>query len=384
MRKTSPLLYRVLHASHHRTGDTWCIYPIYDFAHGQEDAIEGITHSLCTLEFQDHRPLYEWFLDNLPVPHKPRQIEFARLSLAFMVLSKRKLLELVQDGHVDGWDDPRMPTLSGIRRRGVPPEAIRNFCDRIGVARKDGVVDISLFEYEIREELNRTVPRTMAVLKPLKLVITNYPDDEVEYFDAPLHPEDEGYGTRKVPFCRELYIERDDFREQAPKKWFRFAPGKEVRLRYAALVTCNEIIKDDSGEVVELRCTWDPESRGGVSPDGRKVRGTSHWVSARHAKPARVRLYDRLYSVENPNAGDDNTTHIDHLNPNSLEVLDDAQLEPYLAEQPTGTRVQFERLGYFVVDKDSTDALPVFNRTIALRDSWAKLEKKLKAGSTKS
>jgi len=380
-----PLMYRVLHATHHRTGDAWCIYPMYDYAHGQEDAIEGITHSLCTLEFQDHRPLYDWFLDNLPVPHRPRQYEFAPLTLGFMVLSKRRLRELVEKGHVAGWDDPRMPTLSGMRRRGIPPKAIRRYCDALGVARKDpGIGDISRFEYEVREELNQTVPRTMAVLDPLKLTITNYPEGEVEYFDAPLHPEDESHGTRKVPFCRDLYIERGDFREEAPKKWFRFAPGKEVRLRYAALVTCNEIVKDDDGNVVELRCTWDPESRGGVSPDGRKVKGTSHWVSAPHSKAAEVRLYDRLYTIENPAKGEgddaDEKTHLDYLNPASLEVVASARVEPYLAEQSAGTRVQFERVGYFVVDSDATDEKPVFNRTIALRDSWAKLEKKLKSG----
>ncbi len=368
-----PPIYRILKATHHRTGDKWCIYPIYDFAHGQSDQIEGITHSVCTLEFQDHRPLYDWFLDALELDPKPRQIEFARLNIGYTVLSKRRLLQLVEADHVNGWDDPRMPTISGMRRRGYTPEAIRAFCERIGVARRDGVVDVSLFEFAIREHLNAVTPRVMGVIDPLKIVIENYPEGEEEEFDAPLHPEDESFGTRKVPFGRELYIERGDFREQANRKWYRFAPGREVRLRYAALVTCNDVVKNDAGEVVELRCTWDPESRGGRSPDGRRVRGTSHWVSAKHAVDAEVRLYDRLFNVENPMEGDD---FVAHLNPDSLEIKT-AKLEPHLANAQPGDRVQFERVGYFCVDLDSKPGALVFNRTISLRDSWAKLEKKL-------
>jgi glutaminyl-tRNA synthetase len=374
-----PLIYRVKKVTHHRTGDDWCIYPMYDYAHGLSDAIEGVTHSLCTLEFQDHRPLYDWFIEQLPVPHVPRQIEFARLNVGFMIMSKRKLLMLVRDGHVEGWDDPRMPTLSGLRRRGITPEAIRRFCDRVGVAKRDGVVDVSLFEFEIREHLNQTSPRAMAVLDPIKLVITNYPEGESEEFEARNHPDDDAAGTRKVPFSRELWVERDDFREEAPRKWHRLAPGKEVRLRYACLVTCNEVVKDASGEVVELRCTWDPESRGGTSPDGRKVRGTIHWVSATHAVDARVRLYDRLFTEENP-GGHEDRPFTDFLNPDSLKMVDGAKLEPSLARVEPGHRVQFERLGYFCADSQSKTEAPVFNRTIALRDSWAKIEKKLAKG----
>lgn len=374
-----PLMYRILKQEHHRTGDAWCIYPMYDFAHGQSDAIEGVTHSLCTLEFEDHRPLYEWFADNVPVEHKPRQIEFAKLHFTFTILSKRKLRQLVEHNHVSGWDDPRMPTLRGLRRRGYPAEVLIELCERVGVAKRDGIVDVSLLEHMLRDRLNRESPRAMAVLRPLKLVIDNFPEDEVLHFDVPNNPEDPDAGKRSVPFSRELWVEQDDFREEAPKKWFRLAPGKEVRLRSACLVTCTEVIKDPAtGEVIELHCTWDPESKGGRSPDGRKVRGTLHWVSAQHAVEGEVRLYERLFAVENPNDVAEGGTFLDHLNPDSLEVLKDSKFEPSLAthhDQP-GWRCQFERKGYFCVDRDSTAERPVFNQTIGLRDSWAKLEKK--------
>ncbi|HUH04872.1 MAG TPA: glutamine--tRNA ligase/YqeY domain fusion protein [Kofleriaceae bacterium] len=370
-----PPMYRIKKAHHHRTGDAWCIYPIYDYAHPLSDAIEGITHSICTLEFEDHRPLYDWFVDNTSVPSKPQQIEFARLNLTYTVMSKRKLLQLVQQGHVSGWDDPRMPTVAGIRRRGVTPEAIRRFCERIGVAKRDNVVEVEQFEHAVREHLNEVTPRVMGVLRPLKLVIENLPEGQVEWFDAPLHPEDPSHGSRKLPLTREVWIEREDFRETPHKKWFRFAPGQEVRLRYACLVRCNEFIKDDSGEVVELRCTWDPDSRGGDSPDGRKVRGTSHWVSAAHAVDAEVRVYDRLFDAENPLDGE--RDFLERLNPSSLEVLTACKLEPHLASAQPLDRFQFERLGYFCVDRDSASGALVFNRTITLRDSWAKIEKKL-------
>ncbi len=375
-----PPIYRVKKLSHHRTGDAWCIYPMYDYAHGLSDAIEGVTHSLCTLEFQDHRPLYDWFLEQLPVPSRPRQIEFARLNVGYMIMSKRKLLQLVRDGHVSGWDDPRMPTISGMRRRGITPEAIRALCERVGVAKRDGIVDVTLFEYEIREHLNATSRRVMGVLNPLKLVITNYPEGESEQFDAPYHPDDAEAGSRPVPFSRELYVEREDFREEAPRKWFRLAPGKEVRLRYACLVTCDEVIKNEDGEVVELRCHWDPQSRGGTSPDGRKVRGTLHWVSAAHAVDAQVRLYDRLFTEENP-LGHEGKGFEEFLNPESLRSLDGCKVEPSLAGATVGERFQLERLGYFCVDPDSAPGAPVFNRTIPLRDTWAKIEKKLAGGS---
>jgi len=387
MNLRDPLMYRIRHESHHRTGDTWCIYPMYDWAHGQSDAIEHITHSLCTLEFQNHRPLYDWFLDNLDLEKhdlaRSRQYEFARLNLSYTVLSKRRLLHLVRDGRVDGWDDPRMPTLSGMRRRGVPPAAIRAFCQRIGVAKRDGVVDVSLLEHAVREELNRTAPRVMGVLRPLRLVIENLPAGEVIEFDAPLSPEDPSLGTRKVPFSRVLYVDRDDFREEAPRKWFRLAPGKEVRLRYAALVTCNEVIKDpETGEVTELRCTWDPESKGGSSPDGRKVKGTIHWVSADHAVDATVRIYDRLFERPNPldvAEGEDWTAS---LNPESLQTLEGCKVEPYLATVGADYQCQFERLGYFCLD--AKDAVPgerlVFNRTLSLRDSWARIERQQQGG----
>ena len=370
-----PVMYRILHAEHHRTGDKWNIYPMYDWAHGQSDSIEGITHSVCTLEFADHRPLYNWYLDTLEIDH-PQQIEFARLQLNYTVLSKRKLTRLVNDGHVAGWDDPRMPSLAGLRRRGYTPEAIRDFCERIGVAKTNSTVDMALLEYCIRQDLNMRALRVMGVLNPLKLVIENYPEGQTEEFEAINNPEDESAGTRMVPFSRELYVERDDFLEDAPRKWHRLAPGKEVRLRYACLVTCNEVIKDENGEVLELRCTWDPESRGGNAPDGRKVRGTIHWVSAQHAIPAEVRLYDRLFATENPDDVDDEGDFTDNLNPNSLEINTHALVEPSLANAEPGERYQFERLGYFCVDPDSTPDNLVFNRTVTLRDSWAKIAAK--------
>jgi glutaminyl-tRNA synthetase len=367
-----PVIYRILHAAHPRTGDAWCIYPTYDFAHGQSDAIEHITHSLCTLEFEDHRPLYDWLIQHLSVPSSPRQIEFARLNLSSTVLSKRKLLRLVQEGHVDGWDDPRMPTLSGIRRRGVPPMAIRNLIDKVGLAKRDSVVDVALFEHCIREILNTDAQRRMAVLNPLKVVITNYPDGEAEELDAINNPEDASAGSRKVPFGRELYIERDDFMEDPPKKFFRLAPGREVRLRYAYFLTCNEVVKDAAGEVVELRCTYDPDTRGGDAPDGRKVKATLHWVSAADALDAEVRLYGHLFEVENPGADGD---FVDDLNPDSLEIRSGCKLEPSLGEFTTGEQVQFERLGYFAPDQDSTAEKPVFNRIVTLRDTWARIRK---------
>jgi glutaminyl-tRNA synthetase len=373
-----PPMYRIRKASHHRTGDEWCIYPMYDYAHGQSDAIERITHSICTLEFENHRPLYEWFLAEIGVEDPPRQYEFARLSLGYTVLSKRKLQILVEEGHVTGWDDPRMPTLAGLRRRGYTPEAIRAFCDRIGVARKDGVVDVALLEHELREHLNASSARAMAVLRPLRIVIENFPEGEVEWFEAQNHPEYPDRGSRKVPFSRVLYVEQDDFRETPPKGWFRLSPGAEVRLRYACLLRCREAMRDASGVVTELRCTWDPESRGGMPADGRKVKGTLHWVSASHAVDAEVRLYDRLFSVENPSQGEDTgTPFTTHLNPASLEVVKGAKLEPSLGSAEGGARFQFERLGYFARDiLDSRPGAPVYDRTIGLRDTWAKIEKK--------
>jgi glutaminyl-tRNA synthetase len=378
-----PPLYRIRKTPHHRTGDAWCIYPMYDYAHAVSDAIEGITHSLCSLEFEDHRPLYDWCVAQLrdrihadfDHDRTPRQIEFARLELGYMITSKRRLRKLIEDGHVDGWDDPRMPTLAGMRRRGFTPEAIRNLCERVGVSKRDGVIDISLFEHAVREHLNAITPRVMGVLRPLEVVIENFPEGHEEVFDAPLHPEDPSYGTREVKLTRTVYIERDDFREDAPKKWFRLAPGREIRLRYACLITCTGVEKDDSGEVVRLRAKWDSNSRGGTSPDGRRVRGTSHWVSKDHAVPAEARIYDRLFSAENPLNVEEGQTYIDNLNPNSLEVLSGARVEPYLASAEPGQRFQFERIGYFCVDGDSSPGGLVFNRTISLRDSWAKLEK---------
>ena len=371
-----PLMYRIRKVSHHRTGDDWCIYPMYDYAHPMSDAFEGVTHSVCTLEFAHHNPLYQWFVSHFDFDPVPRQIEFARLNLTYTVMSKRLLKRLVEEGHVEGWDDPRMPTIAGMRRRGYTSTALRRFAERIGVSRRDGVVDVGLLEHALREDLNATSPRAMAVLRPLKLVIDNFPEGEELELDAPYKPNDPGFGSRKLHLTRELYIERDDFMEEPMKKWFRLAPGKEVRLRYAALVTCKEVIKNDAGDVVELRCTWDPDSKGGNSADGRKVRGTIHWVSATHAVDAEVRLYDRLFNEENPLDDSHEGDFTDRVNPMSLEVIDRAKLEPSLAARTPGERVQFERLGYFVVDPDSTPDRPVYNRTIQLKDSWAKLAKK--------
>jgi glutaminyl-tRNA synthetase len=371
-----PTLYRIRHASHHRTGDAWDIYPMYDFAHPLSDALERITHSLCTLEFEDHRPLYDWLVNALIDGDKPQQIEFARLNLNYTVMSKRKLLQLEQQGHVTGWDDPRMPTISGLRRRGYTPEAIRDFCTRIGVAKKENVIDVAQLEHSVREDLNLRAPRVMAVLRPLKVVITNYPADQVEYVDVINNPEDASAGTRKVPFSRELYIERDDFMENPPKKFFRLSPGNEVRLRCAYFIRCTDVVKDAAGNIVELRCTYDPATRGGDSPDGRRVKATLHWVSAAHAIPGEVRLYDRLFSVEDPENVPDGRTFIDKLNPHSLEVLRDCRLEPSLASAQPGLRVQFERLGYFAVDDDSRPGALVFNRTVSLRDTWGKIAQK--------
>jgi glutaminyl-tRNA synthetase len=367
-----PVLYRIRRAHHHRTGDAWCIYPMYDFAHPPSDAIEGITHSLCTLEFEDHRPLYDWLIENLPVPSRPEQIEFARLNLTYTVMSKRKLLELVQEGRVSGWDDPRMPTLVGLRRRGYTPEAIRAFCDRIGVARRENVVDVALLEHAVREDLNKRAPRVMGVLRPLRVVIENYPADRIEEFEIGNNPEDPSAGTRLVPFSRELWIERDDFREDPPKKFFRLAPGREVRLRGAYFVTCTGVEKDPgTGEITSLTCRYDPETRGGDAPDGRKVKATLHWVSAARAIDAEVRLYDRLFTRELPGEDGD---YRDDLNPESLVEVPDCKIEPSVADAAPGTRYQFERVGYFCVDPDSRPGRPVFNRTVTLKDAWARIE----------
>ena len=369
-----PTLYRIRRTSHHRTGDRWCIYPLYDFTHCLSDSLEGITHSICTLEFENHRPLYDWVLDALATPCHPQQIEFARLNLTYTVMSKRKLLELVTGGHVRGWDDPRMPTISGFRRRGYTPEAIRDFCDSLGVAKRDGVVDMAMLEHSIREDLNRRAPRVMAVLRPLKVVIENYPDDRVEELEAVNNPEDPAAGTRRLPFTRELYIEREDFMEEPPSKFFRLAPGREVRLRYAYIVKCERVVKDPAtGEVVELRCSYDPETRSGSAASGRKVKATLHWVSARHAVTAEVRLYDRLFAVENPDAGKDGDW-LTTLNPEALTTLSDCQVEPSLAAAAVGERFQFERQGYFCIDPDATAGRLVFNRTVTLRDTWAKIQ----------
>jgi len=372
-----PVIYRILRATHHRTGDKWCIYPMYDFTHCLSDSIEGITHSICTLEFENNRPLYDWFLDELNVYH-PQQIEFARLNLSYTMMSKRKLLELVEQGVVTGWDDPRVPTISGLRRRGYTPEAIRDFCGLIGVAKSNSIVDITMLEHCIRKDLNQRAPRVMAVLRPLRVVIDNYPEGQVEEMEAVNNPEDPSMGTRKIPFSRVLYIERDDFREDPPKKFFRLAPGREVRLKHAYLITCVDVVKDEqTGTVIELHCTYDPETRGGAAPDGRKVRGTLHWVSAAHALEAKVRLYDRLFVKANP--GDEkNVDFKTHLNPNSLETLTPCCVEPSLAGALPGSRYQFLRKGYFCVDPDSSDGTLVFNRTVSLRDSWARIEKALK------
>jgi glutaminyl-tRNA synthetase len=374
-----PVMYRILNKPHHRQGEKWCIYPTYDFTHGQSDSIEGITHSLCSIEFEDHRPLYDWFLDALQVYH-PRQIEFARLYLSYTVLSKRRLIQLVEGNHANGWDDPRMPTLSGMRRRGYPAEAVRDFCNRIGLAKRDSMVDVALLEHCVREILNKTAPRVMGVLHPLKVVLINYPKGKEEQLEAINNPEDSSMGMRKVPFSGVLYIERDDFREEPPKKFYRLAPGREVRLRYAYFITCEKVIKDEkTGEITELHCSYDPATRGGDAPDGRKVKSTMHWVSAKHAIDAQVRQYDRLFMKENPLAGNEDFT--ESLNPNSLEVLTSCKLEPSLKDAKPGDRYQFERLGYFCVDLDSTAENPLFNRTATLRDQWAKIEKKLKSGT---
>ncbi|HYC60427.1 MAG TPA: glutamine--tRNA ligase/YqeY domain fusion protein [Thermoanaerobaculia bacterium] len=372
MNLRDPVLYRIRHEDHHRTGDKWSIYPMYDFAHPPSDAIEGVTHSLCTLEFEDHRPLYDWLVETLPVPSRPRQIEFARLNLNYTVMSKRKLLRLVQEGHVNGWDDPRMPTIAGLRRRGYTPASLRNFAERVGVARRENVIDVGLLEFSVREDLNKVAPRVMGVLRPLRVVIENYPDGQSEELDTPVNPEDESMGTRRVPFSKVVYIEREDFMEDPPKKFFRLAPGREVRLRSAYFITCTEVIKDANGEIIELRATYDPATRGGDAPDGRRPKATLHWVSAEHALDCEVRLYDRLFNVEDPDEGGD---FLAHLNPQSLEVVADAKLEPSVASAPPLTRYQFERLGYFCVDRDSTEAKLVFNRTATLKDSWAKIAK---------
>ncbi len=367
-----PVLYRILHAEHHRTGAKWCLYPMYDYAHPISDALEGVTHSICTLEFEDHRPLYDWTLDNLPVPYRPYQYEFARLNLNYTVLSKRRLIKLVQEGHVAGWDDPRLPTISGIRRRGYPAAAVRKFCDLIGVGKRENLVDISLLEFCVREELNQTAPRVMAVMRPLKVTITNYPENQVEELQAVNNPEDPAAGTRTIPFSRELYIEREDFMEEPPKKFFRLAPGREVRLRYAYYLKCEEVVKDGQGNIVELRCTYDPETRGGYAPDGRKVKATLHWVTAPHAQPATVRLYDRLFQVPEPGAATGN--FLEDLNPNSLETVATCRVEPSLTAARPGELFQFERLGYFCVDPDSRPGNLVFNRTVTLKDPWAKIK----------
>jgi glutaminyl-tRNA synthetase len=369
-----PVLYRILHAEHPRTGNEWCIYPMYDYAHGQSDSIERITHSICTLEFEDHRPLYDWVLDQLGIYH-PQQIEFARLNLNYTVLSKRKLIRLVQEKHVNGWDDPRMPSLSGLRRRGYTPEAIRNFCDLIGVAKTNSTAEIAMLEFCVRQDLNQRANRVMAVLKPLKVVLTNYPEGQVDELDAVNNPENADAGTRKVPFSRELYIEQDDFMENPPNKFYRLAPGREVRLRYGYFIKCEEVIKDADGNVIELHCTYDPATRGGDSPDGRKVKATIHWVSAAHAMKAEARLYNALFDRANPNDESEGKDFTAYINPNSLEVLKNAWVEPSLAGAKSGTSYQFERLGYFCVDPDSTGEKLVFNRTVTLRDDWAKIQK---------
>jgi glutaminyl-tRNA synthetase len=372
-----PVLYRIRHQTHPRTGDVWCIYPSYDFAHGQSDAIEGITHSLCTLEFEDHRPLYDWLIEHLPVPARPVQIEFSRLNLDFTVLSKRRLMRLVDEGHVSGWDDPRMPTFAGIRRRGFTPRAIRNFCNEIGVTKSESIIPFGVLERNLRDDLNERAPRRMAVLDPLKLVLTNFPDGDIEWIEAANHPQRPEMGTRKVPLTRELFIERDDFMEDPPKKFFRLRPGGEVRLRNAFIIRCDEVVKNDDGEVAEVHCTFDPDTRSGQPGAERKVKGTIHWVSAEHSVPAEVRLYDRLFSVPHP-GGDKQRDFVEHIHPESLSVVDAARLEPGLEQAAPGEHYQFERTGYFVADPDGTPEKPVFNRAATLRDTWAKLEKQLR------
>ena len=370
-----PVMYRILHADHHRTGSKWCIYPMYDYAHGQSDSLEKVTHSMCTLEFEDHRPLYNWFIQQLGI-FPTQQIEFDRLNLTYTLLSKRKLLQLVQEKHVSGWDDPRMPTISGIRRRGYTPEAVRNFCNAIGVSKTNGSIELAMLEHFVREDLNKRAARVMAVLRPLKVVIDNYPDRQVEEMEAVNNPEDPGAGSRKVPFSRVLYIEQDDFREDPPKGYFRLSPGREVRLRYGYLVTCTSVVKNEKGEVIEVHCSYDPATRGGNTPDGRKVKSTIHWVSAQHAVDAKVRLYENLFSKEDPGKVEEGEDFTSNLNPNSLEVITNAKLEPSMANVAAGMRVQFERLGYFCADLDTKPGKPVFNRTVALKDTWAKVEKK--------
>ncbi len=383
MKMRDPLIYRIKKASHHRTGDDWCIYPMYDFAHCLSDAIERITHSICTLEFENNRELYDWFVDEVGFEQPPQQIEFARLNLTHTIMSKRKLMGLVEQGHVTGWNDPRMPSLSGLRRRGYTPEAIRAFCDAIGVAKANSTVDVALLEYHLRQDLNKRSPRVFGVLRPLKVVITNYPEGGVEEIECVNNPEDSSAGTRKVPFTRELYIEREDFREDPPKKFFRLAPGREVRLRYAYYITCQDVVKNEKGEVVELRCTYDPETKGGDSPDGRKVKATLHWVSAAHGLEVEVRLYDHLFNVPYPEDVEEGQDFTVHLNPNSLEVLSGCRVEPGLAEAAPGSLFQFERQGYFCVDAvDSKPGKPVFNRTVTLRDTWAKIEKAQRGKAT--
>lgn len=381
MHMRDPIMYRIKHVPHHRTGNKWCIYPTYDFAHGQSDFIEGITHSICTLEFALHRPLYDWFLDNIIEDEeikkrRTRQYEFARLNMTYTVMSKRLLLKLVQENYVNGWDDPRMPTISGLRRRGYTPEAIRDFAERVGVAKRDNIIELELLEHCIREDLNKRAKRVMAVLNPLKVIIENYPEDLVEELDALNNPEDESMGTRKVPFCREIYIEKDDFMENPPDKYYRLSPGQEVRLRYAYFIKCNRVVKDENGEIKEIYCTYDPASRGGKSPDGRKVKGTIHWVSARHAINAEIRLYDKLFIKEDPLEVEEGKTFIDNLNPDSLKIVE-GFVEPSLKGVKPLEKFQFERVGYFCVDYDSTDEKPVFNRTVTLKDTWAKISKKL-------
>jgi glutaminyl-tRNA synthetase len=370
-----PVMYRILHAEHHRTGDKWCIYPMYDYAHGQSDSIEKVTYSMCSLEFADHQPLYNWFIQQLGI-FPSQQIEFDRLSLTYTIMSKRKLRRLVEEKYVAGWDDPRMPTLRGLRRRGYTPEAIRNFVNAVGVSRTNGIVDLAMLEHFVREDLNKRAPRVMAVLRPLKVVIDNYPENQVEEMEAVNNPEDASAGTRKVPFSKVLYIEEEDFREVPPPKYFRLSPGREVRLRYGYFITAKSVVKNEKGEVVEVHCTYDPETRGGNAPDGRKVKATIHWVSAAHAVDAEVRLYDTLFTKENPDEAEDGKDFVANLNPNSLEVISDAKLEPSLASARAGNRYQFERLGYFSVDSDSKPGKPIFNRTVALKDTWAKVEKK--------
>ncbi|HMA30140.1 MAG TPA: glutamine--tRNA ligase/YqeY domain fusion protein [Thermoanaerobaculia bacterium] len=376
-----PALFRIRKATHHRTGDTWCLYPMYDYAHALSDWIEGITHSLCTLEFEDHRPLYDWCLEALELPDRPRQIEFARLNLTYTLLSKRKLLQLVTGGHVKGWDDPRMPTLAGLRRRGFTPEALRDFCNRIGLAKRDSVVEVELLEHTLREDLNRRAPRVMAVLDPVRVVLTNYPEGKIEELDAVNNPEDASQGTRKVPFSRELLIDRDDFREEPPPRYHRLSPGKEVRLRWGYIIRCEELVKDPTGAITELRCTYDPATRGGESPAGRKVKGTIHWVSAAHALAAEVRLYDRLFSVPNPDAAPEGGDFLANLSPESLVVKTGCRVEPSLSSAKPGDFFQFERVGYFVVDPDRGPSGPVFNRSVSLRDTWGKIERKARDGA---